>query len=105
MMVTVGADGLVEFRLYRPHAKRVQVMGDFTRWGRAAVELAPEPDGWWSARLTVAQGDHLFSYIADDEVWVPDYAAHGIVPNGYGGWVSRLVVEVAAKTATRRLAA
>jgi hypothetical protein len=54
--------------------------------------MHPDGDGWWEARAPIPTGDHLFSYVVDGGSWLPDYAAHGIKANGFGGWVSQLCV-------------
>lgn len=91
-MVVVESSGLVTFRVYRPGAARVEVQGDFTAWGQRPLAMKPEGDGWWQARTAVPAGDHQFSYLVDREVWLPDYAAHGIKANGFGGWVSQISI-------------
>ena len=35
-------DGTCRFRVWAPYAHRVQVMGDFTSWNSAPLDLAPE---------------------------------------------------------------
>jgi 1,4-alpha-glucan branching enzyme len=91
-MVVVESNGLVTFTVYRPGAARVELQGDFTAWGRSPVEMRPQGDGWWTARTAVPPGDHAFCYLADGASWMPDYAAHGVKANGFGGWVSQISI-------------
>lgn len=89
-MVTLREDGSCEFRIYLPHARDVRVVGDFTGWREHALAMGPAADGWWTLRARLPAGDHLFNYLVDGDAWLPDYAAHGIQPNAWGGWVSML---------------
>lgn len=91
-MVVVEANGLVSFRVYRPGVAAVEIRGAFTGWADRPIRMRPEGNGWWTARSAVPPGDHLFSYVVDGDSWFPDYAAHGIKANGFGGWVSQLHV-------------
>lgn len=91
-MVVRNEVGQMVFRMFRPGAANVQVLGDFTGWHARAVAMASAGDGWWEAEVGVPPGDHLFSYLIDSHHWLPDYAAHGIKANGFGGWVSQLHV-------------
>lgn len=93
-MITAHADGTTEFRVFLPHASSVSLLGDFTDWRARPLPMRREAGGagWWSARLAVPQGEHQFSYLVDETIWLADYAAHGVTLNTYGGWVSRLCI-------------
>ena len=114
-MVTVERDGSLTFRVYLPHAQRVDLVADFTDWGTGRVALRREDEeptridwdaeagdgsdrqdgpelGWWSVRVQTPDGDHAFSYLIDDQWWLPDYAAHGVMRNAEGHWTSLLFV-------------
>ncbi len=83
----------MRFRVYLPDAGCVQILGDFTGWQGSPIAMRPCSGGWWEAEAKVPPGDHLFSYLVDGERWLPDYAAHGIRANQYGGWVSQLSIQ------------
>jgi 1,4-alpha-glucan branching enzyme len=89
-MTTVTGDGCVEFRFYRPQAKRVSVVGEFNSWIDGLTVMKPTGDGWWTASTKLAPGDYRFRYVADG-VWYTDYASHGIEA-GPNGWNAVLVV-------------
>ncbi len=116
-MVTVEQDGSLSFRVYLPHAQRVELVADFTDWGAGRLALRREheeleparidwdtsesespsqrderEEGWWSIRVLAPDGDHAFSYLIDDQWWLPDYAAHGVMRNAEGHWTSLLFV-------------
>jgi 1,4-alpha-glucan branching enzyme len=115
-MVTVECDGSLTFRVYLPHAERVELVADFTDWHQGRLPLMREgapadaerhdeelcgeevpstdgrEEGWWTIRVQAPDGDHAFSYLIDDQWWLPDYAAHGVKRNDEGHWTSLLFV-------------
>lgn len=91
-MVHTHEDGSIEFRVYLPHAGRVEVVATFTDWRERPVAMTRSGPGWWHATIAVPEGDHTFSYLVDGTLYLADYAAHGVTLNPYGGWVSRLTV-------------
>jgi 1,4-alpha-glucan branching enzyme len=93
VVIIERADGVVSFRIYLPDAEAVLILGDFTNWRSDPILMHRTAGGWWEAEAQVPPGDHLFSYLADGERWIPDYAAHGLRANRYGGWVSHLSVQ------------
>jgi hypothetical protein len=93
-MVSVTETGPCEFRMYMPHAGSVELVGTFCDWQpeRGGVELECDADGWWTARVSLAEGDHEFCYLVDGRIWMPDYAAGGVRRSATGRWVSLLSV-------------
>jgi 1,4-alpha-glucan branching enzyme len=117
-MVTFESDGSLTFRVYLPHAESVELVADFTSWttrrlaltkersmkvagGRMAAAMASdgagekgaeEHTGWWTIKVRCPEGDHAFSYLVDNQWWLPDYAAHGVKRNEQGNWTSLLFV-------------
>jgi 1,4-alpha-glucan branching enzyme len=107
-MVTFESDGSLTFRVYLPNADTVALVADFTEWQRRAVPLtreSPDPDhenaGWWTANVKACDGDHAFSYLVDEQWWLPDYAAHGVRRNEQGSWTSLLFVPPPPRLVTR----
>jgi 1,4-alpha-glucan branching enzyme len=99
-MVTTLPDGNCRFRVYLPHATRVELVGDFTNWRDQRLAMNREHPGWWDITVNVEPGEHQFCYLVDGAIWLADYAAHGVKLNGYGGWISRLhVAPIPANTA------
>ncbi len=91
-MINIETDGRVRFTLFRPGAHRVVVAGSFTDWDRSPWAMQRSGEGWWWARIGLAPGEYLFSYLIDGGTWLADYAAFGFQRNPFGGWVSCLVV-------------
>lgn len=95
-MTSIGQNGTVEFRFYRPDAREVSLAGDFNGWGQP-LGMTPDGNGWWVARVPFGPGEYRFRYLADG-VWYTDFAANGVELNEFG-WDSLLFVpERAART-------
>ena len=92
-MIATLDDGSIRFRVYLPHAAKVELLGDFTDWRDRRVPMTRCNPGWWEAIVRVPSGEHNFCYLVDSSIWLADYAAHGVKLNGYGGWISSLNVE------------
>ncbi len=92
-MISTLDDGSVKFRVYLPHAAKVELLGNFTDWRERGVPMTRTNPGWWEVTVPVPAGEHSFCYLVDNSIWLADYAAHGVKLNGYGGWMSRLCVE------------
>ncbi len=56
---------LVDFQLYHPNAKSVQVTGNFLAGNAQAVPLEHLGGGAWLARLLLAPGLYEYHYIVD----------------------------------------
>lgn len=89
------------FRVYLPQAATVELVGAFSNWRESPIPLIREHSGWWFVRLELPPGDHDFSYLVDGSTWLPDYAASGVKRNGFGGWVSQVVVPAQRRTAAQ----
>lgn len=76
------------FTVWAPHARRVQVLGDWNGWDPyTATELAACEDGLWRGRAPAAAAGHLYKYNLQgaDGVWRlrPDpFARDGEAPPG-----------------------
>lgn len=81
MVATEGNE--VEFRFFRPSARRVTVVGDFNDWRADVMPMARQDDGTWRVRLRLPEGTFRFRYFADGE-WFPDYAAFGLECGPFG---------------------
>ena len=62
---------IVEFRIYRPDAKFVALVGDFNHWNPENDLLKKGSDGIWRARKQLREGTYLYRYVIDGE-WLPD---------------------------------
>ncbi len=89
-MTQVTQNGQVEFRFYRPDASQVKIVGDFTNWNAAPIDMTSAGDGWWTLGKSLSGGEYRFRYLADGESYV-DYASYG-VEFTKTGWNSVVVV-------------
>lgn len=67
---TVGGN-MVEFRLYRPEATFVSLVGDFNHWNPEDDLLAKGPNGIWRLKKKLFRGVYRYKFIVDGE-WTPD---------------------------------
>jgi hypothetical protein len=65
----------------------VYVAGTFNNWDTSATPMKKTRTGAWEAKLKLSPGEHEFRYFSNGQ-WFTDYAADGIVPNGYGDFNS-----------------
>ena len=100
-MVNVEGNKVV-FQFFRPHAKRVHLVGDFNSWRENELAMTRDDKGYWQAVLYLPEGDYRFRYCADNN-WFTDYAAFGIE---YGPFGADSIVRIESKLpATIKVAA
>ncbi len=61
----------VEFRVYRPSAQFVSLVGDFNGWNPENDILRKDDSGFWRLQKRLPRGLYRYKYIIDGE-WVPD---------------------------------
>jgi 1,4-alpha-glucan branching enzyme len=88
-MTSLGKDGSVEFRFFRPDAAGVSLAADFNEWS-PRLPMRRDGHGWWTLDLQLEPGEYRFRYVADGQ-WYTDFASNG-VEVGKHGWNSVLVV-------------
>jgi 1,4-alpha-glucan branching enzyme len=71
------------FRLFAPHAREVELCGNFNDWERARNPLKKDPAGVWKTQLLLTPGTYEYRYVVDGEWW-DDPEAADRVPNGFG---------------------
>ena len=89
-MVSIEADGSVEFSLRWPEARRVELVGTFEGWHECRAPMQRQDDGTWRLTLDPGPGVHVFRYLVDDRRWVLDQRAHGTCVGADGCRRSRL---------------
>jgi len=94
-VVVTLAGNRADFFFFRPHARRVCLVGDFNAWRH---DEAPMCRGgrWWTATLFLPDGKYRFRYIADGDAFT-DYAAFGVEP-GPNGFDGIILVDTVATT-------
>jgi 1,4-alpha-glucan branching enzyme len=63
--------GAIEFRLYRPSASFVSLVGDFNNWNPEDDILAKGKDGIWRLRKKLFPGLYRYQFVIDGD-WLPD---------------------------------
>ena len=81
-MVTMD-ENTAEFRFFRPHAKRVYLVGDFNAWRTDELPMKRTEDGYWLATVVSPRGTFRFRYHADEQ-WFTDFAAFGLEEGAFG---------------------
>jgi hypothetical protein len=87
---TVSGDG-VRFRIHRPGAGQVAVMGSFNGWDPERGRLERRGDGWFEGFFPLPSGRHQYQLVVDGEAVTPE-GAPGYLPDGFGGRNATLVV-------------
>jgi hypothetical protein len=78
---------------YSPEASSVALVGDFNEWGQKEVTLAEASDkGIWEFTMNLEPGVYHYNLLVDGERWVANPKSSTLVPDGFGGYNSVLVV-------------
>lgn len=64
-------NNIVVFRIYRPDAHIISLVGDFNGWNPENDLMKKGSDGIWRLEKRLAQGTYRYKYIIDGE-WLPD---------------------------------
>jgi 1,4-alpha-glucan branching enzyme len=54
---------LVNFYCAAPHARSVELVGDFNHWH--ALPMRRSVDGWWFAQVELCHGHHQYLFLVD----------------------------------------
>ncbi len=77
----------------------LHLCGEFNGWSETATPMRHEPDGSWSAILSLDGGkSYMFRYRDNHGEWHNDWAADAYVPNQFGSENS--VLDLAAQEAS-----
>ena len=71
------------FSIRAPAALSVQLVGDFTHWQKAPVQMRKEAGGIWRATVELAPGTHHYRFLVDGE-WRDDPENTLRVANPFG---------------------
>ncbi len=81
----------VEFRLYAPQAKCVNLAGSFNGWDTKTNNTKKDSKGNWSTKVSLEPGKHEYKFFVDGAWWNdPNCAA--CKPNAFGS--QNCVIEV-----------
>lgn len=81
----------VNFVCVAPQARRVTLAGDFNDWDPEALPLKRQPDGSWTAQVTLGHGHHHYRFLVDGKPTL-DPRAQGVARNEQNEKVSLIAV-------------
>jgi len=82
----------VEFRLYKPDARLISIVGDFNNWNPENDLLTRDSDGYWKIEKHLFRGTYKYKYIIDGR-WVTDLYNRKSASDGLGGICSVIKVK------------
>lgn len=83
--VPTPVPGGVRFVVSVPVAETVAIVGSFNGWSPTAhIMTRVGSNGFWTAVVPLAGGEHAFMYLVDGITWVVPPAAEDFVTDGFG---------------------
>ena len=83
----------VRIIFFSPGASSVALIGDFNEWGQREVTVAQSSDrGIWEFTMALRPGVYHYNLLVDGERWLANPRSSTLVPDGFGGYNSVLVV-------------
>lgn len=83
----------VRIIFFSPGASSVALIGDFNEWGQREVTLAESSDrGIWEFTMALKPGVYHYNLLVDGQRWMANPKSSTLVPDGFGGYNSVLVV-------------
>jgi 1,4-alpha-glucan branching enzyme len=79
----------VNFYCAAPHAKSVELVGDFNHWHPFPMQRSV--DGWWLAHVELAHGHHQYQFLVDGKPTLDPHAT-GVVRDERDERVSLIAV-------------
>ena len=79
----------VNFYCAAPHAKSVELAGDFNHWHPFPMQQSV--DGWWLVQVQLCHGHHQYRFLVDGKPMLDPHAT-GVVRDEHGEQVSLLAV-------------
>lgn len=90
----------VRIIFFSPEASSVALVGDFNEWGQRDVTFAQNTDrGIWEFSVALDPGVYHYNLLVDGERWLANPKSSTLVPDGFGGYNSVLVVSVKCQDA------
>jgi hypothetical protein len=80
----------LKFFALSENPKTVAVAGDFSDWN--TLQMEKKDNNSWVITLKVKPGKYQYSFVINDEEWIPDPGSYRRIEDGFGGVNSVLVV-------------
>ena len=72
-----------KFFITVPNASKVELVGDFNRWGQDPVSLTPYKKGYFETSVALASGEYKYAFLVDGkEMPDPSNQDRQILPDG-----------------------
>lgn len=85
-------DGRIEFRIYKPEAKTIALVGDFNHWNPEHDLMRRDARGVWTVTKRLGSGSWRYQFVIDGE-WLPDIYNEKNASDRAGRLCSMIVVE------------
>ena len=80
----------VTFTLHAPHAKSVEVVGDFNEWAAGRHAMKKDTGGNWKLAVKITPGTYHYKFMVDGSWWHDP--SKDSAPNPYGTENNVLVI-------------
>lgn len=80
----------VTFSLHAPHAKNVELVGDFNDWELGKAPMKKDASGNWKKAVKLTPGEYHYKFVVDGEWWLDPKGVSA--PNPYGTENNVLVI-------------
>ncbi len=84
-------NNMIEFRLYKPEARLISIVGDFNNWNPESDLLEKDKNGIWRLGKRLSRGMYRYKYIIDGN-WTVDLYNDDTASDGVGGICSLIRV-------------
>ena len=72
-----------KFFITAPNAAKVELLGDFNRWGQDSISLTPYKKGYFETSVALASGEYKYAFLVDGkEMLDPSNQDRQILPDG-----------------------
>ncbi len=75
----------VTFTLNNPDASEISLIGEFNNWSPDSAPMKLSGSGMWSVTVLLPPGTYSYKFLVDRKQKLPDPAATGTEPDGFGG--------------------
>jgi len=75
----------VTFMIDHPGASEISLIGEFNNWSPDATPMRLMGSGMWSVKVMLPPGRYSYKFLIDRRQKLPDPAATGSEPDGFGG--------------------
>ena len=93
---------VVRFVYEDSSAEMVHLTGDFNNWRRNGLEMDRIGESsYWTVEIELNEGIYKYSFLVDDELWIPDPLSPLRVKDSFGNEASLIILVDAGKEGTK----